>query len=82
MDRFPPTEFYVDLDARKVLHKPSGVWFSFYEYQTEEDWQASDSVILRENPSFQGDYMELAAAAKRAALSSGMKARKPALQMT
>ena len=82
MDRYPPSDFFVDLNARKVLHKPSGIWFSFYEYRNEEDWLASDSVILRDTTKFDGDYAELAAAAKGAALVSGMKARKPVLQKT
>lgn len=82
MSGYPSSDFFVDLNARKVLHKPSGIWVSFYEYRNEQDWLASDSVILRDNPDFDGDRMELAAAAKKAALEVGMKARKPELQRT
>ena len=78
MDQYPPTDFLVDLDDRTVVHKPTGIRFSFYEYQSEADWQKSTSVIFRADPNFQGEYGQLAAAAKRAAIQQGMKARKPA----
>ena len=70
-------EFDVDLKDRKVLHKSSGIWFSFYEYLNEEDWGRSDSVIYRDNPEWAGDRKQLAASAKEAAIAKGMTARKP-----
>lgn len=76
MERFPTSEFDVDLMEREVLHRPSGITFSFYEYYTEDDWRRSDSVIYRDNPSWTGDRMALAAAAKQAALVKGMTAQK------
>jgi hypothetical protein len=78
MEQYPKDQFDVDLSERKVTHKPSGIWFSFYEYQNEDDWQRSDSVIFRENPAWDGDRRALAASAKAAALAAGMTARKPA----
>jgi hypothetical protein len=81
-DQFPISDFMVDVRDRTVIHKPSKILFSFYEYRTEDDWETSQSVIYRDNPDFTGDRLELAAAAKRAALANGMKARKPALQHT
>ena len=77
MPQFPPDDFVVDLTERTVLHKPSGIWFSFYEYNNEKDWEQSDSVTYRDNPSFTGDRMKLAAAAKEAAIATGMTARRP-----
>ena len=79
-DQYPVSDFIVDLDDRNVIHKPSKILFSFYEYSNEDDWRSSESVVYRDNPDFQGDRMELAAAAKKAAIVAGMKARKPALQ--
>jgi hypothetical protein len=77
MDQFAPDQFDVDLLDRIVLHKPSGMWFQFYEYLNEDDWRRSDSVIYREVPNWKGDRNALAAAAKRAALERGMTARRP-----
>jgi hypothetical protein len=77
MQQLSLDDFDVDLHERVVLHKPSGIWFQFYEYLGEDDWRRSDSVIYRENPNWPGDRGELAAAAKEAAIKSGMKARKP-----
>ncbi len=77
MDSLPTNEFEVDLSERRVVHKPSGMWFSFYEYPNEDDWRQSDSVIYRDNPQWSGDRMVLAHAAKEAAISNGMRARKP-----
>jgi len=77
MSQFTPDDFDVDLRERKVIHKPSGMWFSFYEYNTEDDWKDSTSVIYRDNPDWPGDRRELAAAAKHAAVAKGMTARKP-----
>jgi hypothetical protein len=76
-DYYPVDQFVVDLLDRTVIHKPSGIWFSFYEYHSEDDWRKTDSVIYRDNPDFTGDRRALAAAAKRAALAKGMTARKP-----
>ena len=78
MLEFPIDEFDVDLEERSVFHRPSGIWFSFYEYTNEKDWERSDSVVYRENPSWTGDRRLLAAAAKRAAIAKGMKAMRPA----
>ena len=78
MDKFALNDFDVDLVDRRVLHKPSGIWFQFYEYLNDEDWQRSDSVTYRDNPKWSGDRMRLAAEAKHAAILKGMKARKPA----
>jgi hypothetical protein len=77
MTDFSPDDFDVDLLERKVIHKDSGIWFSFYEYTTEDDWRRSDSVTYHDIPSWKGDRMELAAAAKSAAIKEGMKARRP-----
>jgi len=78
MTDYPVDQFDVDLEERTVLHKPSGIWFSFYEYPSEQDWERSDSVVYRENPNWGGDRRLLAAAAKRAAIASGMRAMRPA----
>jgi len=72
------SDFEVNLADRRVVHKPSGIWFSFYEYTNEDDWKRSDSVIFRDNPAWPGNRGELAASAKRAAINSGMKAHRPA----
>jgi hypothetical protein len=72
-----PDDFEVDLTERRVIHKPSGMWFSFYEYLTEEDWKKSDSVIYRDNPEWTIDRMKLAAMAKEIAIEKGMTAKKP-----
>jgi hypothetical protein len=77
MTQYPPDQFDVDLFERKVVHKPSGIWFSFYEYRDEADWKRSDSVVFRDNPAWEGDRRALAAAAKAAALAAGMKASRP-----
>jgi hypothetical protein len=77
MAQYPTSEFDVDLYERKVTHRPSGIWFSFYEYQNEADWLKTDSVFYRENPDWDGDRSALAASAKAAAIAAGMKARKP-----
>jgi len=73
MDKCQPGDFDVDLEERKVIHKDSGIWFSFYEYPNEDDWKRTDSVIYRDNPTWDGDRKELAAAAKHAAMTRGMK---------
>jgi hypothetical protein len=73
-------DFEVNLTERRVVHVPSGMWFEFYEYTSEDDWRRSDSVIFRDNPKWPGNRDELAAEAKRAAIASGMGARRPALQ--
>jgi len=75
MSGFSPDDFDVNLSERKVVHKKSGIWFSFYEYLNEQDWRRSESVIYRDNPSWVGDRMELAAAAKQAAIVKGMRAQ-------
>jgi hypothetical protein len=69
--------FVVDLAERQVRHKPSGIVVYFYEYLTEDDWRRSDSVKLRDHPSYIGDRRELARAAKEAALAKGMTKQKP-----
>jgi hypothetical protein len=78
MNQFSPDDFDVDLVDRRVVHKPSGIWFKFYEYLNDEDWQKSDSITYRDNPHWSGDRMKLATEAKRAAILKGMKARRPA----
>jgi hypothetical protein len=75
MAQFPPNDFDVNLPLRKVVHKPSGIWFEFYEYLNEEDWKRTDSVVYHDKPGWPGDRLELAAAAKDAAIKKGMKAR-------
>ena len=77
MDEVSSKEFDVDLLDRRVVHKPSGIWFEFYEYLNEDDWRRSDSVIYRDEPDWVGDRRKLAAAAKRAAIEMGMTAKKP-----
>lgn len=74
---YRPQEFDVDLCDRRVLHKPSKIWFEFYEYLDEADWQRTDSVIYHDNPNWPGDRRELAALAKRVAIEKGMKAQRP-----
>ncbi len=74
MSNFSPDDFDVDLSERKVIHKASGIWFSFYEYRNEDDWRRSDSVMYHDNPKWTGDRHELAKAAKKAAIAKGMKA--------
>ena len=73
-------DFDVDLPERLVRHKPSGIEVSFYEYLTEDDWNKSDSAVLRDNPFWPGDRYELARIAKAAAVAAGMKSHKPAPQ--
>jgi len=77
MPELPLEDFDVNLPLRKVVHKPSGIWFEFYEYLSENDWNRSDSVVYHDRPEWSGDRMELAAAAKDAAIKGGMRARKP-----
>jgi hypothetical protein len=77
IDKYPLSEFDVDVDERKVMHRPSGIWFSFYEYPNEDDWKQSDSVMFHDQPRWRGHRQELARAAKRAALAKGMKASRP-----
>jgi hypothetical protein len=77
MEQFPLEDFDVDLAERRVVHRRSGIWFEFYEYLNESDWQRSDSVTYRDNPKWGGDRNLLAAAAKRAAIEKGMTARRP-----
>jgi hypothetical protein len=76
VNNLSPDDFDVDLAERKVIHKESGIWFSFYEYPSEDDWKRSDSVIYRDNPEWSGDRRVLAAAAKQAAMAKGMKGRR------
>jgi hypothetical protein len=78
MNELAVKDFDVDLAERRVTHKPSGIVVSFYEYSTEDDWRKSDSVTLRDHPSYKGDRRELARAAKEAALAMGMTKQKPA----
>ena len=77
MQLISPDEFDVDLLERRVIHRESGIWFSFYEYPTEDDWLRSDSVTYRDNPNWDGDRNLLAASAKYAAITNGMSARRP-----
>lgn len=77
-ESFPLSDFDVDLNERRVLHRPSRIWVQFYEYLNEEDWLKSDSVTYREVPTWNGDRNLLIGAAKRAAIEKGMKARRPA----
>ncbi len=77
MNQVSTRDFAVDLSARRVVHKPSGMWFEFYEYPDEDDWKKSDSVIYHDNPEWRGDRRELASRAKDAAVANGMGARKP-----
>lgn len=78
MNELTLENFNVDLTDRRVTHKPSGIVVSFYEYPTEDDWWKSDSVTLRDHPSYKGDRRVLARAAKEAALAMGMTNQKPA----
>jgi hypothetical protein len=77
MNQYSKDEFEIDLAERSVTHTGSGIRFSFYEYENENDWRESDSVIYRENPNWDGNRRELAAAAKEAAIAGGMTARRP-----
>jgi hypothetical protein len=77
VDLISPDEFDVDLAERRVTHRASGIWFSFYEYLNDEDWLKSDSVTYRDNPRWEGDRNLLAASAKNAAVVKGMTARRP-----
>jgi hypothetical protein len=77
MQLISPDEFDVDLIERRVTHRASGIWFSFYEYLNEDDWLKSDSVTYRDNPRWEGDRNLLAASAKNAAVVGGMSARRP-----
>ena len=78
MPEFPTSDFVVNLAERRVVHKPSRMWFVFYEYTNENDWRRSDSVIFRDNPKYAGNRATLAAAAKKAAIDAGMMARRAA----
>jgi hypothetical protein len=77
MQLISPDEFDVDLVERRVTHRASGIWFSFYEYLDEDDWHKSDSVTYRDNPTWEGDRNLLATSAKNAAMAKGMTARRP-----
>jgi len=77
LGRISIADFEIDLTRRLVTHKPSKIGLSFYEYQTELDWEQSDTVTFRDNPKWPGDRRKLAAAAKVAAVAAGMTARKP-----
>lgn len=77
-DSFALSDFDVDLNERRVIHRPSGIWVQFYEYLNEEDWLKSDSVTYRDVPAWKGDRNVLIGAAKRAAIEEGMTARRPA----
>jgi len=79
MDMISPDEFDVDLVERRVTHRESGIWFSFYEYLSEDDWHKSDSVTYRDNPHWEGNRNLLAASAKNAAVVKGMTARRPVI---
>jgi hypothetical protein len=70
-------DFDLDLEERRVTHRPSHIVVSFYEYTNEDDWRRSDSATLRDNPAWRGDRSELAGAAKAAAVAKGMTAQKP-----
>ncbi len=72
-------DFDVDLVKREVIHRPSGIRFSFYEYRTEDDWLSSSSTIFSDNAEWSGDRGALAAEAKKAAINAGMKAKRPNL---
>jgi len=72
----PPDEFAVDLAARSVTHGPSGIVFSFYEYDTAQDWFMAGASYMRDSPKWNGDRGALAVAAKAAATTEGMTARK------
>jgi hypothetical protein len=76
MPLISPEEFDVDLVERRVVHRASGIWFSFYEYLREDDWLKSDSVTYRDNPRWEGDRNLLAASAKNAAIARGMTAQR------
>jgi hypothetical protein len=76
VNELKPEDFEVNLGERRVLHKPSGIVVSFYEYTNEDDWRRSDSVTLRDNPRWRGDRGELARAAKAVAVQEGMTATK------
>jgi hypothetical protein len=72
--RFPLEDFEFDLARRMVLHRPSGIPFSFERRLTEEDWASAQVSIYRDNPDWIGDRSALAAAAKEAAIACGMRA--------
>jgi hypothetical protein len=76
MGRFPPNDFYIDLDKRKVAHRSSGISFWFFEYVDERGWLKSTEAICQNNKEWIGDRRELLAAAKLAALAFGMKAKR------
>jgi hypothetical protein len=68
-------EFDVDVSKRYAIHKPSGISFAFNRYPSEDDWKAASPKSFRDRPDWDADRMELAKAAKRAALAAGMKAQ-------
>ena len=69
-------EFEVDLVERKVHHRPLGMVFSLYEYQSEAGWLKSDTTSYSDNPNWEGDRAELAEKVKAAALKAGMMAKR------
>ena len=69
-------EFTVNLGERKVTHR-SGVVISFDSFETEADWLQDDCAKMRNPDLYNGDALELGAAAKRAAIRLGMKSQKP-----
>jgi hypothetical protein len=77
-ESFPLSDFDVDLNERRVIHRTSGIWVQFYEYLSKEDWLKSDSITYREVPTWTGDRNILIGAAKRAAIEKGMTERRPA----
>ena len=62
----------VDLELREVRHT-SGAEASFYAYHSEEDWQQSDTALLRNGYLYPDGEAEFARAAKRLAVARGMK---------
>lgn len=60
-----PQEFSIDLEERKVLHTTSGIWFRMSYFE-------GDGVSFRDNPSWRGDRMALAAQARAFAIANGI----------
>ena len=71
-----PEDFLVDLRERKVVHRHTGIWFTFYEHANQALWDADNSVAFHDKPEFHGDRRQLAENAKRAAVKAGMGYRR------
>ncbi len=71
-------DLVVDLASRTVAVRDiPGCTFSFYEYVHAEDWLLADTCWVTNPHLLPGPASQFAAIAKQAAMSAGMRHRKP-----